>query len=45
MGEIIYKELNYKIIGLIYNVYNNLGYGYREKLYQKAFEEELNIED
>lgn len=41
MGELIYKDLSYEIVGLVYNVYNNLGYGYREKLYHKAFEEEL----
>lgn len=40
--EIIYKELSYKIIGLIYDVYNELGYGYQEKYYQKAITKALN---
>lgn len=34
--NIIYKDLSYKIIGINYDVYNELGYGYQEKFYQKA---------
>lgn len=34
--EIIHKELSYKIIGILYGVYNKLGPGYQEKYYQKA---------
>ena len=30
-----------EIIGAIFRVYNTLGYGYREKEYQKALAEEL----
>lgn len=30
MGEILYPELSYKIIGCAYNVYNELGGGYSE---------------
>ena len=41
MGELILKDEVYKIIGAIYEVYNQLGYGYREKHYQKAFHQEL----
>jgi GxxExxY protein len=44
MGEIIYKELSYRIIGLAFNVFKNLGYGYREKYYQRALAEEFNKE-
>ncbi|MDI6732036.1 MAG: GxxExxY protein [Candidatus Margulisbacteria bacterium] len=36
MTEIIHKELSYKIIGILYDVYNSLGAGYQEKYYQKA---------
>ncbi|HMB65666.1 MAG TPA: GxxExxY protein [Patescibacteria group bacterium] len=35
-GKIIYKELSYNIVGVLYEVYNNLGYGYQEKVYEKA---------
>lgn len=34
--KIIYKELSYKIVGILFEVYNNLGYGYQEKYYVKA---------
>jgi GxxExxY protein len=36
--KIIYRELSYKIMGIMYEVYNDLGYGYQEKIYQKAIE-------
>ena len=36
--KVIYKELSYKIIGLTYEVFNELGLGYQEKHYQKAME-------
>ncbi len=39
--ELIYEKLSYKIIGILYKVYNTLGYGYQEKDYQKAIESEL----
>lgn len=35
------NNLSYKIIGLCYDMYNQLGYGHREKVYQKALEELL----
>lgn len=34
--DIIFKDLSYKVIGLVFDVYNELGYGYQEKYYQKA---------
>jgi GxxExxY protein len=36
--RIIYKELSYKIVGILFEVYNELGYGYKESHYQKALE-------
>ena len=39
--KIIYPELSYKIIGVLYDVYNTLGFGYQEKYYYKAIKEEL----
>lgn len=35
-GKIIYKELSYKIVGVLFEVYNELGYGYSEKIYENA---------
>ena len=44
MAEVIYLELSYKIIGLAFRVFNELGYGMNEKHYQKAFVKELEQE-
>lgn len=39
MGEeYLYEELTYKIIGASYSVYNQLGFGHREKVIQRAHE-------
>jgi len=38
INKVIYKELSYKIIGILFDVYNDLGYGYQEKYYEKAVE-------
>lgn len=35
-NKIIYKDLSYKIIGLAMEVYNKLGYGFLEKVYENA---------
>lgn len=37
-NKIIYPELSYRIIGIVFEVFNDLGYGYLEKYYQKALE-------
>lgn len=36
--KIVYKDLSYRIIGIMFDVYNNLGSGYQEKYYQRAIE-------
>lgn len=36
MTEIVYKELSYRIIGVLFDVYKHLGYGHREIYYQRA---------
>jgi len=43
MGELIYPQLSYKIVGILYEVYNKLGYGYQEKYYQRALEKYFQI--
>lgn len=42
--DLVYKSECYRIIGLCYKVYNFLGFGLREKNYQKALEEILRQE-
>ena len=39
--KLIYQEQTRLIIRALYNVYNRLGYGYREKEYQRGFVSEL----
>jgi len=36
MDKVIYKELSYEIVGIMFEVYNELGYGYKEKHYERA---------
>jgi hypothetical protein len=40
-NEINIDDLTRKIIRALFNCYNKLGYGYREKEYQNGFLEEL----
>jgi GxxExxY protein len=34
--DLIYPELSYQIVGILFEVYNQLGPGYHERYYQKA---------
>jgi len=36
-----YKELSYELVGILFEVYNELGYGYKEIYYQKAIKQFL----
>jgi len=40
--ELLYKELTEKIIGALFEVFNNLGPGLSEIIYKRAVMEELN---
>ena len=44
VDKFLYEDLSYKIRGCIFSVYNNLGFGHKEEVYQKSlaieFEEE-----
>lgn len=39
--DLIFPELSYEIIGTCFNVYNQLGFGHKEKYYHNAIEIEL----
>jgi len=45
MGNLIHEELSYKIIGVLYKVYNILGPGFQEKYYQRAIKKVLEKEN
>lgn len=36
MEKIVEKELSYSIIGALFDVYNEIGFGHKERMYQKA---------
>ena len=42
--ELAYPELSYKLVGLAFKVFNDLGYGRPEKFYQRAYGKLLEIE-
>ena len=35
-ADLIHPELSYKIVGILFDVFNELGYQYQEKYYQRA---------
>lgn len=41
-GDLLFPELSYRIVGILFSVFNELGYGYRERFYQRAIAQELN---
>jgi GxxExxY protein len=41
MGELLYKEESFKIIGCCFEVYNTLGVGLLEIVYKNALEYEF----
>lgn len=41
MADIIYKDESYTIVGVLFEVYNNLGSGFSEIVYKDAIEYEL----
>ncbi|PIR44385.1 GxxExxY protein [Candidatus Wolfebacteria bacterium CG10_big_fil_rev_8_21_14_0_10_31_9] len=40
-GKVLYPDLSYKIMGILFEVHNKLGTKYQEKHYQKAIEIKL----
>jgi len=45
MADLVYPELSYKIVGILYKIYNKLGGGYQEKYYQQALKREFFAEN
>ncbi len=41
ISDVVYPELSYKIMGVLFDVHNNLGSSFQEKYYQKAIAEKL----
>lgn len=43
MSSLIHQELTKSILGIFYEVYNELGYGFLERVYQNALYHEFKI--
>jgi GxxExxY protein len=41
MADLVYPELSYKIVGVLFEVHNRLGGSFEEKYYQRAIEQLL----
>ena len=41
VSDFLYEDLSYKIRGCAFNIYNTLGFGHKESVYQKALETEF----
>ncbi|KKP32507.1 MAG: hypothetical protein A2360_03945 [Candidatus Staskawiczbacteria bacterium RIFOXYB1_FULL_32_11] len=41
--KVIYPDLSYKIVGIAFKIFNEVGFGMPEKFYQLAFAKELEI--
>lgn len=44
VDDLIYKDLAYKVVGCFYEVYNQLGSGFKELIYCKALAIEFDIQ-
>ncbi len=44
-GQLLYKELAYKVVGCLYEVYNTLGPAHKEQIYHKALALEFKAKD
>lgn len=42
-SKLIFADLTYKVRGAIFEVYNTLGSGHKEQVYQKSLEKELEV--
>ncbi len=42
-ADLIFPELSYRILGILFEVWKNVGFGHKEKFYQNAIEKEFEI--
>jgi GxxExxY protein len=43
MTGVVYKELSYQIMAAVFEVHNTLGFGFLEKVYERALLKELRL--
>jgi len=41
VDDFLYEDLSYKVRGCVFKVYNTLGFGHKENIYQRALEVEF----
>jgi len=41
-GKVVYKELSYEVVGAIFEVFKELGYGFKERYYEDAIAKEFS---
>lgn len=41
----MYPDLSYELVGMCFDMYNRLGFGYQEKYYQRAYAGDLKEKD
>ena len=44
MGEIVYKDESFTIIGACFEVYNHKGFGFTEPVYQECLQHEFSLQ-
>jgi len=44
-GKVVYPELSYKIVGILFDVWREIGYSHKEKYIQSAIESALKNND
>ena len=44
-SKLIYPKLSYRVVGILFDVYNELGGGYQEKYYQRAIAKRFKREN
>ena len=42
VSDFLYEDASYKLRGCVFNVYNTLGFGHKESVYQKALTDEFS---
>ena len=43
MTDVVFKELSYQVMAAVFEVHNTLGFGFLEKIYERALLKELHL--
>ena len=45
MTDVVFKELSYQVMAAVFEVHNTLGFGFLEKIYERALLKELRLQE